>query len=163
MVRFAAEESKRLGMDFGMFNCPGYETSGGMWITPELSMQDLCWSEQSVPGNKKISLGLKRPEVDPRANHPFPHYNRETGAEERPVIPARKTYYKDIAVVAVPSSGTVTAKDVINLTDMMQPDGTLNWNAPKDNIFQIVMMPSKHILNLDNQFECKPVRRQSIY
>ena len=42
MVRFAAEESKRLGMDFGMFNGSGYETSGGPWITPELSMQELC-------------------------------------------------------------------------------------------------------------------------
>ncbi len=34
LVRHAAEESKRLGMDFGMFNGPGYESSGGVWITP---------------------------------------------------------------------------------------------------------------------------------
>ena len=40
LVRHAAEESKRLGMDFGMFNGPGYEASGGPWITPELSMQE---------------------------------------------------------------------------------------------------------------------------
>ncbi len=42
LVRFAAEESKRLGMDFGMYNGAGYESSGGFWITPELSMQQIC-------------------------------------------------------------------------------------------------------------------------
>jgi hypothetical protein len=130
MVRFAAEESKRLGMDFGMFNCPGYETSGGPWITPELSMQDICWSEQLVTGNTQIVLRLKRPEVDPRANHPFPAYNRETGAEERPVVPARETYYKDIAVLAAPSTGMITEKDIINLTDNIKADGNLIWDAP---------------------------------
>ena len=60
LVRHAAEESKRLGMDFGMFNGPGYETSGGTWITPELSMQDICWSKQSVTGNMHVSLKLER-------------------------------------------------------------------------------------------------------
>jgi hypothetical protein len=131
MVRFAAQESKRLGMDFGMFNCPGYETSGGPWITPELSMQDICWSEQVVKGNSKIRLTLRRPEVNPRANHPFPAYNRETGQEEIPVIPARKTYYKDIAVLAVPSSGIITKNSIINLTGKMQPGGELEWDVPE--------------------------------
>jgi hypothetical protein len=130
LVRFAAEESKRLGMDFGMFNCPGYETSGGPWITPELSMQDICWSEQVVKGNSRVSLKLKQPDVNPRANHPFPSYNRETGQEEIPVVPARNTYYRDIAVLAVPSTGIITKNNVINLTDKMQPDGELSWDAP---------------------------------
>src|SRR5437867_9596621 len=39
LVRFAAEESKRLGMEFGISNTAGYTSSGGTWITPELSMQ----------------------------------------------------------------------------------------------------------------------------
>jgi hypothetical protein len=34
MVRYAAEQSKRLGMDFGMYNGPGYESSGGPWDKP---------------------------------------------------------------------------------------------------------------------------------
>ncbi|MDP2337008.1 MAG: glycosyl hydrolase [Bacteroidota bacterium] len=130
LVRYAAEESKRLGMDFGMFNCPGYETSGGSWITPELSMQEICWSNQTVAGNSHISLRLERPKVDPRANHPFPVYNRETGLEEIPEIPARKTYYKDIAVLAVPSTGFIAQNSVINLTGKMQSDGQIDWDAP---------------------------------
>lgn len=133
LVRYAAEESKRLGMDFGMFNGPGYETSGGVWITPELSMQEICWSEKNVPGNSKVSIKLERPEVDPRSSHPFPAYNPVTGEEERPVIEARKTYYKDIAVLAVPEDRITDLKNVINLTVNMQSDGTIEWNVPDGN------------------------------
>jgi hypothetical protein len=130
MVRHAAEESKRLGMDFGMFNGPGYETSGGIWITPEQSMQEICWSKQSVTGNSALTLKLERPQVNPRANHPFAAYNRETLAEEIPLIPARKSYYKDIASLAVPADGAVNPGDVIDLTGHMQSDGLLHWDAP---------------------------------
>lgn len=130
MVRHAAEESKRLGMDFGMFNGPGYESSGGNWITPELSMQELCWSKQTVTGNESINVTLERPRVDPRANQPYPVYNPETGLVEKPAIPARNTYYKDITVLAIPDSGMVDKAIVVDLTASMQPDGRLNWKVP---------------------------------
>jgi len=120
MVRYAAEESKRLGMDFGMFNCPGYETSGGPWITPELSMQEICWSSKEVTGGKHIHIQLDKPEVNPRANMRFPVFNPETGLTENPVIEARKTFYKDIAVLALPSKGVVAKNNVIDITGKMQ-------------------------------------------
>ena len=47
-VHHAAAESKRLGLDFGMGNCPGYETSGGTWIPPELAMQEIIFSRTRV-------------------------------------------------------------------------------------------------------------------
>lgn len=130
MVRFAAEESERLGMDFGIHNCPGYETSGGTWITPEYSMKDIIWSEQKIRGNQSIGIKLKKPETDPRATNYIPFINRETGIAEKPWIPERKTWYRDIAVVAVPSGNEVNAKDVVNITKMMESDGTLHWNVP---------------------------------
>lgn len=133
LVRHAAEESKRLGMDFGTFNGPSYESSGGNWITPELSMQEICWSKQNVSGNNRISLTLERPKVDPRANQPFPVYNPKTGLVEKPEIPARKTYYKDIAVLAVPANGFLTKESIINITDKMQANGQLEWDAPAGN------------------------------
>ena len=131
MVRFAAEESKRLGMDFGIHNCPGYETSGGTWITPEYSMQDLIWSALTVNGGTTIRAKLKKPEPDLRATNYIPFINRETGIAEKPVIPERRTFYKDIAIVAVPVRGDINTNDVINITEVMQPDGKLNWNVPK--------------------------------
>ena len=61
LVRHAALESKRLGMDFGMFNGPSYESSGGTWITPELSMQEVCFSQTPVNGPGKVALNLPQP------------------------------------------------------------------------------------------------------
>jgi alpha-L-rhamnosidase len=130
LVRHAAQESKRLKMDFGMFNGPSYSTSGGKWITPELSMQEIIWSENPVEGNRKVSIQLKKPTVNPRANQAFPHHNPETGKLEKPEIPARKTYYKDIAVIAVPATGVVPKDSIFNLTVNMNTDGSIEWNAP---------------------------------
>lgn len=130
LVRYAAEESKRLGIDFGMFNGPSYESSGGVWITPELSMQEICWSDKTVSGGKNISVVLQRPQVNLKGHTPFPIYNGETGLVEIPEVAARKTYYKDIAVLAIPSAGSVALSEVINLTAFMQTDGRVEWNAP---------------------------------
>lgn len=130
LVRHAAEESKRLGMDFGMFNGPGYETSGGNWITPELSMQELCWSLTPVTGTNRNSLQLPRPTVPARGRTPFPIFNGNTGLVEKPEVEARKTYYRDIAVVALPATGPGTLANTIDLTSRMKPDGQLDWEAP---------------------------------
>jgi hypothetical protein len=133
MVRYAAEQSKRLGMDFGMYNGPGYESSGGPWITPELSMQEVCWSKISVTGNTLIKLDLKKPNVKLRGHTPWPVHNPKTGIAEIPDVAARGTYYKDIAVLALPENGTVLTSQVVDLTSKMQPDGSLSWQAPPGN------------------------------
>lgn len=131
MLRHAALESKRLRMDFGTFNGPSYESSGGKWITPELAMQELCWSKVLVDGGKAVDLALARPTVDPRANEYFPVYNPETGLVEKPVIPERSTYYRDIAVIAVPAERMPAADRIIDLTATMQGNGHLHWQAPE--------------------------------
>ena len=130
MVRHAVVESKRLGLDFGMFNGAGYESSGGPWITPELSMQELCWSETPVKGSAKLSTVLPRAKVDPRAVMPYPVFNPDTGKLEKPDIPARKTFFRDVAVLALPATGIVAKEKVLDLTDKMTSDGTLAWDVP---------------------------------
>ncbi|RNL56628.1 glycosyl hydrolase [Pedobacter jejuensis] len=130
LVKHAASESKRLGMDFGMFNGPSYESSGGPWITPELSMQEICYNEVKVKGNTHISINIGKPKVNPRGKSPFPMYNPETNKVEKPEIKARNTYYKDIALLALPASGIVPKDKIIDLTSKMQVDGQLEWDAP---------------------------------
>ena len=129
-VRHASMESKRLGMDFGMHNCPGYESSGGVWITPEQSMQELCWSVTDTVSGGQNNIYAKRPTVDERAKLVWPVFNPETNLVESPITEARKTYYKDIVVLALPADGIVAKENIINLSDKMQPDGKLNWNVP---------------------------------
>jgi hypothetical protein len=124
LVRHAVTESKRLGIDFGMFNGPSYETSGGPWVKVEHSMQQVCFSQTPQRGPGKIKLDLPRPVVNPRAVQQFPVFNPETGKVENPEIPERKTFYRDIAVLAMPANGIVTMDQIVNLT------GKTEWDAP---------------------------------
>ena len=50
LLQHAAKEADRLGMEFDIMNCPGWSSSGGPWITPELSMKQFTWSETLVRG-----------------------------------------------------------------------------------------------------------------
>jgi hypothetical protein len=61
-----------------MHNCPGWSASGGPWITPELAMQQITWSELYVSGSKQINTTLPKP-----VN--------------------RLNYYRDLVVLAFPS------------------------------------------------------------
>lgn len=130
LVRHAAEESQRLGLDFGMGNCAGYETSGGPWIKPELSMQEIVYSQSPVIQAGKNELHLARAKVDPHANQMFPVYNPITGALEKPIVKERETFYRDIAVLALPAKGIVATDKVIDLTSLLMADDRLTWNAP---------------------------------
>lgn len=131
LVKHAAEESKRLGMTMGLFNGAGYATSGGVWITPELSMQELCWSRKTVSGKRnRLEIQLDRPKVNLRSNARFPTYNAKKGIVEIPDIPERGTYYQDIAVIAMPARDTVLKRNVVDLTLLMNADGKLVWNVP---------------------------------
>ena len=78
LLRHAAREAGRLGLEFAMHNCPGWSSSGGPWITPELSMQSLTWTETFVAGGQKVGVALDRP-------------------------PARHDYYRDVMVLAFPA------------------------------------------------------------
>ncbi|HUZ47217.1 MAG TPA: glycosyl hydrolase [Terriglobia bacterium] len=61
LLEHAANEADRLGLEFDMMNCPGWSSSGGPWITPELSMQQLTWSETFVSGGREINVVLPEP------------------------------------------------------------------------------------------------------
>jgi len=60
MVRHAATEAHRLGLELTLHNCAGYESSGGTWITPELSMQEVVWSKTKVQGGEHSAECCRR-------------------------------------------------------------------------------------------------------
>lgn len=131
LVREAATKAKQLGLDFGIHNCPGYESSGGPWITPERSMQDLVWSEQIVHGPLAFAAALPKPQPDLRAVQPYPVFNPTTGRLEKPEIPARRTFYRDVAVLALPATGPVARDQVVDLTARLSASGELKWEVPE--------------------------------
>lgn len=78
MVRHSMKEADRLGLKMALNACDGFTTAGGPWITPELSMQKVVWTETFVEGGRSINEVLKQPETI-------------------------ENYYRDIAVYAIPS------------------------------------------------------------
>jgi hypothetical protein len=79
LMKHAVEEADRLDLEFAMHNSPGWSSSGGPWITPEMSMQTVVWTEKVVKGGPAIKMTLPKPA-------------------------ARLNYYKDTYVLAFPSS-----------------------------------------------------------
>ena len=74
----AMAEAKRLGLELFLHNSPGFSSTGGPWVTPEMSMQQLVWSEILVHSNGSIDVQLPQP------------YKK-------------LDYYKDAFVIAYPS------------------------------------------------------------
>jgi hypothetical protein len=131
MVRHAAAQSHRLGLELILHNCAGYESSGGPWITPELSMQEVIWSKTMVQGGTHFQAVLERATVDPHPHAQFPQvYMPELGRVDIPIVKARQTYYRDIAVIAVPSNGIARKDQVTMITDRMDKLGMLDWQVP---------------------------------
>ncbi len=88
LFRHLCVEGKRLGIEIRMNNDAGYCGSGGPWITPELSMQKLVWSETVVGGPVRFSSVLPQPETVEK-------------------------YYRDVAVVAFPA----LREDTLRMSD----------------------------------------------
>jgi hypothetical protein len=61
LVEHAIREGGRIGVDIGMFNCPGWSQSGGPWITPEQTMRYVIASETRVAGPRTFSGQLVVP------------------------------------------------------------------------------------------------------
>jgi hypothetical protein len=78
LKKHTIKEASRLGLEFTMHNCPGWSSSGGPWITPDLAMQQVTWSEAYITGGKQININLPQPFT-------------------------KLDYYRDVCVVAFPS------------------------------------------------------------
>ena len=63
LFEFSVQEAARLGLEINMNNGPGWCGSSGPWITPELSMQKLVWTNLVVTGPTNFSEVLPQPDT----------------------------------------------------------------------------------------------------
>jgi hypothetical protein len=77
LFKHGVSEAARLGLQVNMNNDGGWCGSGGPWITPDLAMQKVVWTETTVEGSGKFDGVLPQPA-------------------------AVAGYYRDITVLAVP-------------------------------------------------------------
>ncbi len=103
LLEHAANEADRLGLEFDMHNCPGWSSSGGPWITPELSMQHLTWSETFVTGGKLTDIALPRPSSKLG-------YYRDAFVLAFPSLAGENRRLQDLLSKVISSSGPVDAK-----------------------------------------------------
>ena len=87
LFKHAVVEAQRLGLEVNMNNDAGWNGSGGPWVTPDKAMQKVVWSETQVEGARRFDEVLPRP-------------------------PAVAGYYRDIAVLAFPTSGDYRIPDI---------------------------------------------------
>lgn len=129
-LSYAAEVAQELGLKIGLHNSPGYSTTGGPWIDEEKGMQTVVNSVTSVKGGGRVQCTLPRPEL--------PLYGG-WGATGR-----RATFYRDIAVMAVPDKPDVQVDEILDLSAQMDSPGTLDWNAPAGrwNVYRIGHAPT---------------------
>jgi hypothetical protein len=60
LVHLAVSEAAANNIKVSL-HCPGWEASGGPWITPELGMQELVWSETNLTGPQTFSGKISMP------------------------------------------------------------------------------------------------------
>jgi hypothetical protein len=65
----AVTEGNRIGVDIGIFNCPGWSQSGGPWVDSEKAMRYLTFSETEISGPGKVSLLLVQPKKEFQDTH----------------------------------------------------------------------------------------------
>jgi hypothetical protein len=61
LVEHTIREGNRVGVNIGLFNCPGWSQSGGPWITPKQTMRRLASAEVRVTGPMRFQQKLPSP------------------------------------------------------------------------------------------------------
>ncbi len=144
--RFACEEAKRLGLQVNMYNAAGWAGSGGPWITPELSMQKVVWSELQLEGGRPLDVVLPQPVA-------VANYYRDIGVVSFPTLDDDSYRIPNIAIEAdyeakstpydsdfglpplpnsfppVPLRACIDRDQIRDLTAQFH-DGHLSWDAP---------------------------------
>lgn len=135
MVDFAFNEADRVGVKIAFHACDGFALAGGPWITPELSMQKVVWTQINIQGGKTVREKLPQPEI---------------------IL----DYYKDIAVFAYPtppgegvSTEAVKPKVTTSIKDI---DANFLTNIPGTETFRSED-PCFIIYEFDKPFTCRTI------
>ena len=140
LFKHVCTEASRLGLEVNMNNDAGWCGSGGPWITPELSMQRVVWTETEVQGPKHFEATLARPQAvsnyyrdisvwafpTPAGNARLDSY-REKAAD----IPMETSPAMPATWPSVPAEQTIPRNRLVNLTNRMGQDGRIAWNVPE--------------------------------
>jgi hypothetical protein len=139
LFQHACKEANRLGLEINMNNDAGWCGSGGPWISPELSMQRVVWTETVVQGPEHFDgvlarpqavrdfyqdiavLAMPAPEVDAR----IPDIQGKSSATPQHFPPQRAKF------ASLPADSVIPRGRVVELTGKMNASGKLTWDVPQ--------------------------------
>jgi len=143
------KRARELGLELALLNASGWN-AGGTWVVPERAGLALYSSSVEVTGPARIDAALPYPELPAESPR---------GTDGQPL------YALPVAVQAIPlgGDGTFAIPDgVIDLTDSVDRDGRLAWDAPAGrwqivrlvaaNHGQELIVPSPHSRGLQIDF-----------
>ncbi|WP_255373057.1 glycosyl hydrolase [Chitinophaga sp. YR573] len=116
----AVKEAKRLGIEITLGIGPGWTGSGGPWVTPAQSMQQLVSSTVTINGARKKAITLPVP--PPKQ----PYFGE--GAFTPELKKQWKDFYEDVAVLAYPTPSVPSSK----ITDI--DEKALFYRAPYSSV-----------------------------
>ena len=148
-LEHADREARRLGLELCLANCSGWTSSGGPWITPELSMKLVTNTAVRVKGGERFEGRLPIPG---NANG----YYRDIAVLAFPTPPVRAawedfdmqvfrgrgpkniggkvesgpTLPKPLTDRVLPPESCVARRDVLDLSGAVKGDGRIEWTAP---------------------------------
>ncbi|MBN2211464.1 MAG: hypothetical protein JW709_08735 [Sedimentisphaerales bacterium] len=138
LFQHVLHEADRLGLEVNMNNDAGWCGSGGPWITPELSMQKIVWTETTAQGGKRFDAVLEQPETQYDYYRDIVvqafHTPKNPAKVENLVIKA--AYGSQMKALYVPAQwpdeeGCIPCGDIMDISDKMDASGHLQWDVPE--------------------------------
>ncbi|GAA4103562.1 glycosyl hydrolase [Mucilaginibacter panaciglaebae] len=146
LFRYAAKEANRIGIKF-VLSVGLAGTSGP--IDPEYGQQELIWSEKDIAGGLVIDEQLPEPSQNVLATHASlsaaaADYKKKLA--RMPLTVKNEFKRHEIAVLAMPDEPNVNVSQVIDLSNKIDAEGKLKWNAPvgKWKIMRFAYRPTGH-------------------
>ena len=151
----AVRETERLGIKILMGAGPGWCGSGGPWVKPVESMKHLVYSETRISGGLRVDIELPVPEQRSTTWHQMkdPYYKDVAvyaiPSDVKPLIPDinEKAFYERDPYSSKPNvkpylpapasydeakeGKVLNQKDILDISEYLNDDGRLVWDAPK--------------------------------
>lgn len=137
LFQFVCSEANRLGLEVNMNDDAGWNGSGGPWVTPDLSMQKVVWTEAKVTGGAPVDVEFAQPEAVEKYYQDTFVLAFPTPADDAYRIPQiqgkselrRQEFAPSLAASTTPDAKTIPQGRVVDVTSFFK-NGRLAWNAP---------------------------------
>lgn len=145
LFKHALSEADRLGLEIGMNLQSGWNLGGPM-VPPEKATKAVAWSQFQVRGPTNLSVVLPKPAQRAFCPDTFALAYRLKAAivPHKPIrLLVEKSAYHELGgsaadcsallddEPATPGEEDVLARDVLDVTDKLDKDGTLRWSVPE--------------------------------